>query len=71
MHSSVLLGSTNLFDKTFALDDGEEARAQFYQEEQKTPAGVLDGRLRTAPDNSMAAFLPFVRSKLIKEGSFH
>lgn len=39
----VLLASTNLFAKTFALDDGEEARAQFYQEEEKTPAGVLDG----------------------------
>ena len=45
----VLLGSTNLFDKTFALDDGAEARAQFYQEEEKTPTGVLDGYYYLTP----------------------
>lgn len=45
----VLLASTNLFAKTFALDDGEEARAQFYQEEEKTPAGVLDGYYYLTP----------------------
>lgn len=30
----ILLGRTNLFWKTIALDDGEEARAQFYHEEE-------------------------------------
>lgn len=38
-----LLSKTNLFYRTFALDDGEEARAQFYQEDEWTPENVCDG----------------------------
>lgn len=45
----ILLSSTNLFYKTFALDDGEEARAQFYQEEEKASAGISDGYYALAP----------------------
>lgn len=45
----VLLSRTNLFYKTFALDDGEEARAQFYQEEEGQPAGAADGYYYLTP----------------------
>ena len=38
-----LLSKTNLFYRTFALDDGEEARAQFYQEDERMPGNVCDG----------------------------
>lgn len=45
----VLLSRTNLFYKTFALDDGEEARAQFYQEEGKQSVGAADGYYYLTP----------------------
>lgn len=45
----ILLSRTNLFDKTFALDDGAEARAQFYQEEEKQAADAADGYYYLSP----------------------
>lgn len=45
----VMLSRTNLFYKTFALNDGEEARAQFYQEDGRTAESVRDGYYYLVP----------------------
>lgn len=44
---------TNLFDRTIALDDGEEAREQFYQRGQVSLKG-MDGYYLIAPYSSQA-----------------
>lgn len=52
-----LLGRTNLFYKTIALDDGEEARAQFYHEKEENAGDIREGYYYCIPCTAQGMIL--------------